>query len=74
MNKPLGFFRDSSGDKSYGRLASFLLTLGGIILGLVGRDYGTMLASALGFYAASKAQQAYSEGKSVESTGKINPT
>lgn len=74
MNKPLGFFRDSSGNRSYGRLASFLLVLGGILLGLVGRDYGAMLTAAVGFFTASKLQQAYTEGKSVESTGKINPT
>ena len=69
-----GFFRDSTGAKSYGRLASFLLVIGGIILGLAGRDYGAMLTAAVGFYTASKLQQAYTEGKSVESTGKINPT
>lgn len=69
-----GFFRDSTGAKSYGRLASFVLVIGGIILGLAGRDYGAMLASAVAFYAASKATQGYTEGKSVESTGKINPT
>lgn len=74
MTEPLGFFKDSQGNRSFGRLASFILCLGGIILALAGKDYGAMLASAFGFYTASKLQQGYSEGKSVESTGKINPT
>lgn len=60
-----GFFRDSAGAKSYGRLASFMLVIGGILLGLAGRDYGAMLASAVAFYATSKAQQAYTEGKNA---------
>lgn len=72
--KPLGFFKDSTGNRSYGRLASFMLTLGGIILGLAGRDYGAMLTAAVGFYAASKSVQAYTEGKSIESKGTISPT
>lgn len=55
--KPLGFFYDSRGCKSYGRLASFMLTIGGIILGLAGRDYGAMLTAAVGFYATSKSVQ-----------------
>lgn len=63
--KPLGFFRDSTGNRSFGRLASFILTLGGILLGLAGRDYGAMLTVAFGFYSASKLQQAYSEGKNA---------
>jgi len=71
---PLGFFQDSAGDWSYGRMTSFVLAIGGIILALLGRDYGAVLASSFAFYGASKAQQAYSEGKALESTGKINPT
>lgn len=73
MSNRYGFFQDSTGNRSYGRLASFLLVLGGILLGLVGRDYGAMLTAAVSFFTASKLQQAYTEGKSVESTGKINP-
>ena len=72
--KGCGFFHDSTGARSYGRLASFLLVLGGILLGVAGRDYGAMLASAVAFYSASKLHQGYTEGKSFESTGKINPT
>ena len=64
--KGYGFFRDLSGNRSYGRLASFLLVLGGIILGLAGRDYGAMLTAAVGFYTASKLQQGYSEGKAFD--------
>jgi len=63
MKTGFGFFRDSTGNRSYGRMASFCLVIGGIFLALVGRDYGAMLASALAFYATSKAQQAYTEGK-----------
>jgi len=70
--KGCGFFHDSTGARSYGRLASFLLVLGGILLGVAGRDYGAMLTAAVGFYAASKSAQAFTEGKSIESTGKIN--
>lgn len=63
MKAGFGFFRDSTGNRSYGRMASFCLVIGGIFMALVGRDYGAMLASALAFYATSKAQQAYTEGK-----------
>lgn len=63
MKTGFGFFKDSTGNRSYGRMASFCLVIGGIFLALAGRDYGAMLASALAFYATSKAQQAYSEGK-----------
>lgn len=63
MRGPSGYFQDSDGNWSYGRLASFLLVLGGIICALAGRDYGAMLTAAVGFYASSKAQQAYSEGR-----------
>lgn len=73
MSKPNGFFHDENGDKSYGRLASEQLVLGGILLGLIGRDYGAMLASGVTFYLISKAKQGYTEGKALESTGKINP-
>lgn len=62
----LGFFYDSRGSKSYGRLASFVSLCGGIIVALAGRlDALTpLLTAAVSFYAASKAQQAYTEGKS----------
>jgi len=73
VSKPNGFFHDSTGARSYGRLASFLLVLGGILLGVAGRDYGAMLTAAAAFYATSKANQAYVEGKALEPTGKINP-
>lgn len=59
--KGCGFFHDSTGARSYGRLASFLLVLGGILLGVAGRDYGAMLTAAAAFYAASKANQSVSE-------------
>jgi len=55
--KGCGFFHDSTGARSYGRLASFLLVLGGILLGVAGRDYGAMLTAAVGFYATSKSVQ-----------------
>lgn len=71
MKGGFGFFRDSSGNRSFGRMASFCLVIGGIFLALIGRDYGAMLASALAFYATSKAQQAYSEGKNG-STGTLH--
>ena len=59
--KGCGFFHDSTGARSYGRLASFLLVLGGILLGVAGRDYGAMLASAVAFYASSKVNQSINE-------------
>jgi len=58
MKTGFGFFRDSTGNRSYGRLASFVLVLGGIILGFGGGGYGTMLSAALGFYISSKGTQA----------------
>ena len=74
MKTPLGFFQDSAGDRSYGRLASFMLVIGGIISALLGKDYGAILTAAVGFYVTSKSAQAFTEGKALESTGKINPT
>jgi hypothetical protein len=57
----MSFFRDSDGNWSFGRLASFILVIGAIMAALLSKDYGAMLATALGFYSASKAQQAIKE-------------
>lgn len=68
-----GFFTDSDGNRSYGRMASFCLVLGAIVLGLFGRmdPIATFLTTALGFYAASKATQAYCERKHCDATGSV---
>jgi len=73
MTKPNGFFRDAEGNKSYGRMASFVLAIGGIILALFGKDYGAMLASSFAFYGADKARQGYVEGKRATPDSSGNP-
>ena len=85
MMKSNGFFYDFQGNKSYGRMASFLLVLAAIGRAFVGNQDSAaavitaQLASAVALYTASKAQQAYTEGKHGEhqdgpSTGSTGET
>lgn len=60
VDKVCDFFRDSDGCLSYGRLASAFCCGSALLCGLRGRHdlVGTFLTAGLGFYTASKAQQA----------------
>lgn len=58
--KGYGFFTDSDGNRSYGRMASFCLVLGAYGLAYAGKTQESkyFLIAAVTFYFISKAQQA----------------
>lgn len=60
MDKVCGFFQDSDGCLSYGRLASAFCCASALLCGLRGKHdlVGTFLTAAFSFYASSKATQA----------------
>lgn len=60
METVCGFFKDSDGFLSYGRLASAFCCGSALLCGLRGKHdlVGTFLTTGVAFYTASKAQQA----------------
>ena len=59
MDKLCGFFQDSDGCLSYGRLASAFCCASALLCGLRGKHdlVGTFLTAGLAFYSVSKGQQ-----------------